>query len=102
MAFSRDESRLGIKTSPYDALLLNLPLMATMNHILFPVTDSYRSTHPIVLEIKDPRDTDTAFDEITYGKGSAVIRMMKNYIGDEAFRSGIHEYLNNVCCVLIA
>jgi aminopeptidase N len=34
-----------------------------------------------------------AFDEITYRKGQAVIRMLEGYLGQEAFRQGIRTYM---------
>jgi aminopeptidase N len=34
-----------------------------------------------------------AFDEITYRKGQAVIRMLEGYLGPEAFRRGIRSYM---------
>ena len=42
------------------------------------------------------------FDSITYGKGSAVLRMIEQFIGEEEFRTGVgnylrkHEYANTV------
>ncbi|CAF4393923.1 unnamed protein product, partial [Adineta steineri] len=32
-------------------------------------------------------------DDITYGKGSSVIRLLHAYIGNEAFRRGLSNYL---------
>jgi aminopeptidase N len=34
-----------------------------------------------------------AFDAITYTKGQAVIRMLENYVGEDAFRAGIRAYM---------
>jgi aminopeptidase N len=34
-----------------------------------------------------------AFDDITYRKGRAVIRMLENYIGPPAFRDGVQAYM---------
>ncbi len=33
------------------------------------------------------------FDTLTYGKGSAVLRMLEQYLGEETFRNGIRRYL---------
>ena len=40
-----------------------------------------------------PAEIDEIFDEISYSKGSSVIRMLHDYIGDDAFRQGLHNYL---------
>ena len=33
------------------------------------------------------------FDGITYGKAGAVLLMVENYLGEETFRKGVHNYL---------
>ena len=38
-------------------------------------------------------DIKTAFDNITYQKGAAVIRMFEQYVGPEVFRRGVQAYL---------
>ncbi|HET7754085.1 MAG TPA: M1 family metallopeptidase, partial [Anaeromyxobacteraceae bacterium] len=38
-------------------------------------------------------DVDDQFDPTTYQKGARVLGMVEHFIGDEAFRSGIHAYL---------
>ena len=48
--------------------------------------DALKTTHPINVEINDPHETETVFDLITYGKGGSVVRMIKAYIGQEAFQ----------------
>ncbi len=55
--------------------------------------DSLKSTHPIHTAVESPADIEGSFDAITYEKGAAVIRMIENYVGFEAFRSGINAYL---------
>ena len=44
--------------------------------------DSYINTHSIQAEIKDPGEISERFDSISYHKGASVLRMLKNYIGD--------------------
>jgi len=56
--------------------------------------DAQPTTHPILA--KDTETTDQInelFDGITYGKGGAVIGMVENYLGEEVFRKGVHNYL---------
>ena len=33
------------------------------------------------------------FDGISYGKAGAVLHMVENYLGEETFRQGVHNYL---------
>ncbi|XP_032666261.1 glutamyl aminopeptidase isoform X1 [Odontomachus brunneus] len=62
-------------------------------HTVF-VTDAKLSSHPIVQTVKNPDEITAIFDEITYQKGSSVIRMMENFIGPDIFYGAITAYLN--------
>jgi aminopeptidase N len=55
--------------------------------------DALQHTHPIEVEIKHPDEIRTIFDAISYEKGASVILMLKEYLGDEAFRDGLRSYL---------
>lgn len=65
-------------------------------------TDQLHTTRPIEFEVNSPREVDEMFDAITYGKGSAVLWMIEQFIGTEQFRQGVgsylrkHEYANTV------
>jgi puromycin-sensitive aminopeptidase len=56
--------------------------------------DSLRNSHPIEVEVESPAQIDEIFDAISYSKGAAIIRMLHNYIGDDNFRVGLHNYLD--------
>lgn len=56
-------------------------------------SDARQGTHPIIQPIKDVLQASQAFDEITYTKGAAVIRMLENHLGEDAFRSGVRAYM---------
>lgn len=56
--------------------------------------DSLRSTHPIEAPIQAPSDIEQIFDEISYGKGASILRMIEAYLGAESFRKGIGNYLD--------
>jgi puromycin-sensitive aminopeptidase len=56
--------------------------------------DMLDSSHPIEVEVGHPSEVDEIFDQISYSKGCAVIRMLHNWIGDGAFRTGMEAYLN--------
>jgi tricorn protease interacting factor F2/3 len=55
--------------------------------------DGLKSTHPIEARVKDPEEIEELFDEISYGKGASILRMIDAYIGDENFRKGVGTYL---------
>lgn len=55
--------------------------------------DQLKTTRPIEFEVNAPSEVDEMFDAITYGKGSAVLRMIEQFIGEEAFRNGVGNYL---------
>jgi len=55
--------------------------------------DAHPTTHPIRQRVDDESEALAAFDAITYGKGQAVIRMIEDYVGEDAFRAGIRAYM---------
>ena len=55
--------------------------------------DSLRSTHPIRAVVQSPEEISQIFDEISYGKGSALLEMMEAYLGPDRFRAGVTRYL---------
>jgi hypothetical protein len=56
-------------------------------------TDTLLSARKIRQPIASEGDIGSAFDDITYNKGAAVIRMFENYVGPEQFRKGIQNYI---------
>ena len=56
-------------------------------------TDQLASTRPIEFEVTHPDEVDQMFDAITYGKGSAVLHMLDEFMGVENFRTGVGNYL---------
>ena len=57
--------------------------------------DSLRSSHPIEVPVKDALDVDQIFDNISYFKGSSVIRMLAAHLGQETFLKGVSNYLKS-------
>ena len=55
--------------------------------------DSLASTRPVEFEVKSPAEADGMFDILTYQKGGALLRMLEQYLGAEAFREGVGHYL---------
>jgi puromycin-sensitive aminopeptidase len=57
--------------------------------------DALANTHPIEVEVQHPGEIDEIFDAISYQKGASVIRMLYHYIGEMAFKQGLHDYLEH-------
>ena len=55
--------------------------------------DARATTHPIQQPVKTESEAGDAFDEITYQKGQAVIRMIEDWLGETTFRNGVRRYL---------
>ncbi|BFZ22405.1 hypothetical protein BsWGS_25444 [Bradybaena similaris] len=55
--------------------------------------DSLMSSHPIAVTVSDPNEIESVFDKISYDKGSAIIRMLQHFMGEEPFRKGLSNYL---------
>jgi puromycin-sensitive aminopeptidase len=55
--------------------------------------DAIASTRPVEYEVHSPEDADGMFDVLTYQKGGSVVRMLEQYLGEEAFRTGVKLYL---------
>ncbi|MCI4372601.1 MAG: M1 family metallopeptidase [Thermoplasmata archaeon] len=79
------EARLGMRTDAWNEFLIRI------RPAYFG--DSLESTHPILLDIADPKSIADSTDEITYFKGASVVRMIDSYLGEEVFRSGVAAYL---------
>jgi puromycin-sensitive aminopeptidase len=56
--------------------------------------DGLASTRPIEFDVQDPKDCQAMFDPITYDKGAAVLRMLEQHVGEDAFREGTRLYMN--------
>lgn len=57
------------------------------------LVDQLASTHPIEFPVTSLDEVNQMFDAITYGKGSAVLHMLDQFIGPEAFQIGVRAYL---------
>ena len=55
--------------------------------------DGLKSTRPIEFPVERPEEAAGMFDVLTYEKGASVLRMLEQYLGQDAFRDGIRLYL---------
>lgn len=53
-----------------------------------------RTSHPVQVDVQHTDQIDEIFDVISYAKGSAVIRMLRAWLGVPHFQAGLHLYLN--------
>ena len=72
----------------------NMPLRAVQDTARALSEDAVASTRPIrAPEARTPEEIQQLFDGITYGKTAAVLRMIEQYLGEEAFRTAVNGYL---------
>ena len=55
--------------------------------------DALASTHPIHAPVATAEEANEAFDDITYLKGSAALRMLELFLTPAIWQKGIHDYL---------
>ncbi|KAI7791928.1 putative thyrotropin-releasing hormone-degrading ectoenzyme [Triplophysa rosa] len=55
--------------------------------------DGLAHSHPISQQVFKATDIDRVFDWIAYKKGAALIRMLANVMGQQAFQRGLNDYL---------
>jgi tricorn protease interacting factor F2/3 len=55
--------------------------------------DALRTTHPVQVKVRTVEETTSIFDAISYNKGSSILRMLEAYVGEDAFRRGVSDYL---------
>ncbi len=55
--------------------------------------DALATTRPVEFKVESPAEADEMFDPLTYGKGSALLRMIEQFLGVEVFRKGVATYL---------
>lgn len=56
--------------------------------------DSLRSSHPIEVPVKRADEINQIFDHISYAKGSSLLRMISQWLGEDVFVKGVSQYLS--------
>ena len=59
--------------------------------------DSLTTSHPISVEVKDPKEIEAIFDSISYKKGAAIIHMLEN-IGKKHASKKYDQFVLNTSC----
>ena len=57
--------------------------------------DSRVTTHPIEVPVDSTADFFNVFDDITYEKGSSVLKQLAHYVGEDNYRRGVSRYLKD-------
>ncbi|CCW65817.1 unnamed protein product [Phytomonas sp. EM1] len=57
--------------------------------------DAMQSSHPVEVEVNNAQEIDDIFDVISYSKGGSIVRMIIDYIGEDAFQRGISSYIRH-------
>ena len=55
--------------------------------------DALQTSHPIEIEVHHPDEISEIFDQVSYAKGSSIIRMLAEFLGEKDFRQGLRNYL---------
>ena len=55
--------------------------------------DGLKSSHPIEQEVSNPAEIGQLFDAISYSKGASILRMLEDFLEEQPFRRGLHQYL---------
>ncbi|QGA68338.1 M1 family metallopeptidase [Sulfolobus sp. E11-6] len=85
----------------FKSLKYLFPQWDSEGHLIYSETlsaledDSLSTTHPIEAHVRDPHEIEQMFDNISYGKGASILRMIEAYVGEENFRKGVVHYLNS-------
>ncbi|HLI96529.1 MAG TPA: M1 family metallopeptidase [Candidatus Baltobacteraceae bacterium] len=56
------------------------------------VSDARRTTHPVQMPVHNEIEANEVFDELSYQKAGAFLRMMETYLGPGTFQKGLHRY----------
>lgn len=57
------------------------------------IVDATVASHPIVQTVSNPDQITSIFDTITYSKGSSLIRMLEDFVGEDVFKASVTAYL---------
>jgi len=55
--------------------------------------DAFMNTHPIKTKVKKPEEIEDIFDNISYNKGGAILRMIDLFLGEKNFYGGLKNYI---------
>jgi len=69
---------------------------ATSEPVMALRRDSIDGVQPVQTDVQHPDEISTLFDgAIVYAKGARLLRMLQQYVGNEAFQSGLKQYFKD-------
>ncbi len=69
---------------------------ATNESIMALRRDSIDGVQAVQIDVHHPDEINTLFDgAIVYAKGARLLRMLRNYVGDDAFQAGLKQYFKD-------
>ena len=71
----------------------NIDQMSPFGWMEHSTSTPSRPHAPFAPRADTPAEINQMFDGITYGKAGDVLLMVENYVGEETFRKGVHNYL---------
>ncbi|XP_055351627.1 endoplasmic reticulum aminopeptidase 1-like [Paramacrobiotus metropolitanus] len=84
---------LGVNFTNPELLVMQKHLVSDVQEALS--LDSLLSTHPVVAAVEDPAEIVARFDDISYKKGSSILWMLFESLGQDVFRRGVTQYLKS-------
>lgn len=58
------------------------------------VLDTFLNSPPLKNEIYSPDEISSQFNPLTYNKGAALIRMIRDFVGAKTFQNALIKYIN--------
>ncbi|XP_023035875.2 uncharacterized protein LOC6650874 [Drosophila willistoni] len=83
---------LGVDSVFPEWQMRNQFITSTLHAVL--TLDGTLGSHPIIQTVKNPDQITEIFDTITYSKGSSLVRMVEDFLGETTFRQAVTNYLN--------
>lgn len=84
---------LGGKVSDLELPAFERSIASTANRLQIMRADAAASTRPVRLAMNSREDMDRVYSGIVYQKGAAVLNMVEQWLGPEAFQRGLRTYL---------
>jgi cytosol alanyl aminopeptidase len=85
---------LGTKVSDLELPPFERGLAITENRDRMMAADTAK-TRPVRLEMHSRKDMDDVYDRVIYQKGAAILEMLEDWVGPEAFQRSLRLYLHD-------
>jgi cytosol alanyl aminopeptidase len=86
---------LGVKTSDLELPVFERSIAAVASRAQIMKADASAEARPVRLEMKSRADMGRVYGGMVYLKGAAILNMLEQWLGPEAFRRGLQTYLSD-------